>query len=114
MQSYKLTFLLLSFFITQHAYSSVNDFDVMCQIFTEANNSSLTWQEKSQYVTENIQQRVTSQNVKDVFTGIRTLPPEVRYDLVKESAQLELKQDWDCPTMQALLSPRDNNNQVND
>ncbi len=111
MQNYKSILFFVLLLATQNACSTSHEFDLMCQIFNEASNTSLSRLEKSQYIFENIDRRISSKIVNDVFTGVLTLDPEVRYDLIKEAAELELKRDWECSSMQILMKPNTDTNQ---
>jgi len=98
---YFCTFFIL-FSLSSHA-SVLEDFDVVCQIFTEAKNTSFDDEKRGAYIEENIISRTSSKEVRDAYYSIFQLSPNERYAIFKESAEHATKKTWDCPAVKELL-----------
>ena len=78
-------------------------FDEICRIYTEAVNSSMKKEQLSDYIFNNVKNRVNVQDALDVHDAIFQLAPAERYGIFKQSAEMSLKRNWDCPAVEALL-----------
>lgn len=85
--------------------SVANDtgFDEICRIYTEAQNSSMTGEQLSTYIFDNVDQRVTLKDARVAHEIIFQLDPPKRYAIFKESAELSLQHPWDCPAVKSLM-----------
>lgn len=86
------------------AYASgVQGFNEICQIYTEAQNSSMKKVQLSNYIFENIKNRVNNKDALDAHDVVFLADPKERYSLFKQSAVVSLKKNWDCPAMKKLM-----------
>ncbi len=98
---YFCTFFIL--FSTSLLASEVEDFDVACQIFTEAKNTGFDKEKRSDYIEENIKTRTSSKKLRDTYDVIFNVSPDKRYTIFKKSAEHATKKLWDCPAAKELL-----------
>ncbi len=84
--------------------SEVEDFDVACQIFTEAKNTGFDKEKRSAYIEENIKTRTSSKELRDTYNIIFNVSPEERYTIFKKSAEHATKKPWDCLAAKELLN----------
>ncbi len=98
-----IIFIVLFFFANSAVSSKIHDFDVICQIFTEAQNSSFNKEQLNRYIEENVKDRIRSKDVKDAYYSIFHLVPEKRYAIFKQAAELTLKREWDCQAAKKLI-----------
>ena len=89
--------------ITAYAVDNKSDFDLICQIYTEAKNSSMTKEHLSNYIFDNVENRVKSSDALEAHTAVFNLEPTKRYPIFKESAEYSLKQKWDCDAIKDLM-----------
>lgn len=94
-----LAFLMFSPVLAEQ----VNDFDVACQIFTEAKNTTFNREQRSAYVEDNLKDRVSDKYVLDTYYLVFHLEPAERYKVFKASAEEHLKSSWDCAAAKSLL-----------
>jgi hypothetical protein len=80
-----------------------NGFDVICQIYTEAINSSMSKDQLRNYIFDNVENRVKSIDALEAHVAVFNLPPEKRYPIFKESAEYSLKNKWDCVAIKSLM-----------
>ena len=78
-------------------------FDEICRIYTEAKNSSLTKQQLSDYLNDNVSKRVSEEDALTLHSIIPQVSPSERYKIFKESVEMSLKRKWDCAAMKALM-----------
>lgn len=78
-------------------------FDEICRIYTEAKNSSLTKQQLSNYLNDNVSKRVSDKDALDLHNVIPQVSPSDRYKIFKESVEMSLKKQWDCAAMKAIM-----------
>jgi len=83
--------------------SEVEDFDVACQIFTEAKNTGFDDEKRGAYIEENILARTSSKELRDTYYVIFQVAPNERYAIFKQSAEHATKKQWDCPAVKELL-----------
>ncbi len=101
--------LILILLLSMHsivAFSvEATGFGEICKIYTEAKNSSITMskEELSHYVFENIKNRVNSKDALSVHDAVFGLAPSKRYSLVKEAAEHSLKRTWNCKAMKDMM-----------
>lgn len=98
---YFCTFFIL--FSTSLYASEVEDFEVACQIFTEAKNTGFDKEKRSAYIEKNINARTSSKELKDTYNIIFNVSPNERYTLFKKSAEHATKKSWNCPAAKTLL-----------
>ena len=94
-------FILLA---TNASASEVEDFDIACQIFTEAKNTVFDNEIRSAYIEENIKNRTKSKELRDTYNVIFNASPEDRYRIFKDTAEHITKKSWDCPAAKALFT----------
>lgn len=82
---------------------SSTGFDIICQIYTEAKNSSMTKEQLSDYIFSNVDKRVKSKDALEAHSAVFNLEPAKRYPIFKASAEYSLKQKWGCPAIKVLM-----------
>ena len=99
-----LAIFVLIYSCSNFSYAT-NDmgFDEICRIYTEAVNSGLKKEQLSDYIFNNVKQRVNVKEALEVHDMIFQLAPAERYKIFKQSAELSLKRSWDCPAVKALM-----------
>jgi len=101
----KLAIYLVFFIYTPLACSSNNTgFDEICSIYTEAINSSMPKEQRSEYVFDNIAKRVNSIDALEAHSGVFNLDITIRYSVFKKAAEMSLKRSWDCDAVRRLMS----------
>ena len=98
--------VLITFFLTYSICAYAEDtagFDEICKIYTEAKNSSMPKRQLSDYIFDNIEQRVTSVDALEAHGAVFNLEPARRYSIFKQSAELSLKRDWNCEAVKELM-----------
>ena len=83
--------------------AQTSGFDEVCQIYNEAQNSSLTKQQLSDYLNDNVSKRVKDKDAVTLHSIIPQVSPSERYKAFKESVELFLKRKWDCAAMKELM-----------
>ena len=83
--------------------AQTSGFDEVCRIYTEAQNSSLTKKQLSDYLNDNVAKRVRDRDAVTAHSIIPQVSPSERYKVFKESVELFLKRKWDCAAMKALM-----------
>ena len=78
-------------------------FDEICRIYTEAKNSSMSIEELSEYIFDNVKKRVSSTDALQAHDAVFQADPAVRYKLFKESAEYSLKREWDCAVIREVM-----------
>lgn len=100
----KLILIILSFlFSIGSIQAQESGFDEVCRIYTEAKNSSLTKQQLSDYLNDNVTSRVSDKDALELHDVIRQVTPSERYKIFKESVEMSLKRKWDCAAMKTLM-----------
>lgn len=100
----KSIIILLFCLYSTNAYSADKaGFDEICKIYTESVNSSMTKEQLSDYIFDNIKNRVNLADALDAHNAIFNLEPAKRYSIFKQSAEFSLKHSWDCEAMKSLL-----------
>lgn len=97
------TLIFLLFLSFNAMASEETSFDEICRIYTEARNSSMTGEQMSTYIFDNVDQRVASKDAREAHEVIFQLDPTERYDIFKQSAELVLQHPWDCPAVKNLM-----------
>ncbi len=104
MFKHALGILIIIWTCTNISYAETDaGFDEICRIYTEAVNSSMKNEQLSDYIFKNIQKRVNNKDALDVHDMIFQLAPAERYKIFKQSAEMSLKRNWDCPAVKQLL-----------
>jgi len=98
-----ITLLLGLNSISAFAIDNISGFDVICQIYTEANNSSMTKEQLNNYIFDNVESRVKSIDAIEAHTAVFNLEPKKRYPIFKESAEYSLKKKWNCDAIKLLM-----------
>lgn len=100
----KSILILLSFLLNIGIIQAQESgFDEVCRIYTEAKNSSLTKQQLSDYLNDNVAKRVSNKDALALHDVIPQVSPSERYKIFKESVEISLKTTWDCSAMKALM-----------
>ena len=85
------------------AIDNNSGFDLICQIYTEAKNSSMTKEQINNYIFDNVENRVKTIDAIEAHTAVFNLEPKKRYPIFKESAEYSLKKKWDCNAVKLLM-----------
>ncbi len=97
-----LTLFIIMFPIS--AYSAdIAGFNEICNIYTEAQNSSMSREQISDYIQNNIQARVQSVDALDAHGAVFQLEPANRYSIFKKSAEISLKHSWYCDAVKNFM-----------
>ncbi len=91
---------------TSFAEDNNQDYDVICRVYTEAYNTNMPISTLSQYILENIDKRVQSEDAKEAHDAVMHAVAETRYNLFKVSAEHTLKRTWDCKAMSVIMKKR--------
>ena len=84
--------------------NSREDFNTICEIFTEAQNSSFTDEQLSTYIESNVKARVSNKDALNAYTLMFHVDISERYDIFKKSAEFSTGKEWDCTTMKQQMS----------
>lgn len=104
MLKYTLTILLMISSYSNIAHANNNmGFDEICRIYTGAVNSSMKKEQLSEYIFSNVKKRINEKDALDVHDMIFQVTPKERYKIFKQSAELSLKRNWNCPAIKALI-----------
>lgn len=103
-----LTLITIAFIFAMNSFANTkiareNGFNTICQIYTEALNSSMTKDQLSKYIFSNIKNRVTSKDALEAHEAVFQLDPPKRYDIFKQSAKYSLKHHWHCASVETLM-----------
>ena len=98
-----MTLLLGLNSISAFAKDNNSGFDLICQIYTEARNSSMTKEQLNNYIFDNVENRVKSKDAIEAHTAVFNLEPKKRYPIFKESAEYSLKKKWECDAVKFLM-----------
>ncbi len=79
------------------------DFDEVCRIYTEANNSNMSIEAASLYIFDNVKKRVNSVDVLQAHEAVMHAFGNDRYALFKGSAEHVLVRNWDCAAMKFMM-----------
>lgn len=101
----KKSVLVLIFVLTHAGNIQANEagFNEICQIYTEAKNSSMAKDQLNNYINDNVAKRISEKDAIITHSIIYQVTPAERYKIFKESAEHSLKRKWDCPAMKALM-----------
>jgi len=66
-------------------------------------NSSMTKLQLSDYVNNNINERVSDKDAVTTHSIIFQVSPDERYKIFKESAEYSLKRKWECAAIKELM-----------
>ena len=80
-----------------------NGFVTICDIYTEAINSSMNKEQLSDYIFSNIKNRISDKDALEAHDVIFQLEPAKRYLIFKESAEYSLKKSWNCESVKKLM-----------
>ena len=78
----------------------------ICQIYTAALDSHMNIEQMSDYIFSSVAQRVKSNDALDAHEAVMQLDASRRYNIFKQSAELSLKHNWDCPAMKKVMAIR--------
>ena len=81
----------------------VNDFDLACNIFTEALALNTSEKQQANYVREQLKLRAQAQDALATFNTLPMVAPGERYTLFKESAEHYTQTPWNCEMGKQLL-----------
>lgn len=100
----KITLAIIISIISITAFSAEKTgFDEICKIYTEAKNSSMTKEELSTYIFENIKNRVKSKDALEAHEAVFNLGTDKRFSVFKQSAEYSLKHKWECVAVEELM-----------
>ncbi len=97
-----LTVLLFSISISAYAIED-SGFDEICKIYTEAKNSNMPKRQLSDYIFDNIKNRVSSKDALDAHTAVFNLGVDKRFSVFKEIVESSLKRKWECVAVKELM-----------
>ena len=101
------TILIISVLYSHLLYAnSQEDFKTICDIFTEAKNSSFTDVQLSTYIENNVKSRVSNNDALKSYTLMFHVDISERYDIFKKSAEYSTGKEWNCTTMKQLMSKK--------
>lgn len=107
---FRMIFITAALFLasanTRFAENNDRDYDVICHIYTEAYNTNMPISTLSQYILNNINERVHSKDAKEAHEAVMHALAESRYSLFKSSAEHTLKHTWDCKSMELIMDMR--------
>jgi hypothetical protein len=104
MNKQKLTIFAFLLILSIPACSSEQSgFNEICNIYTEAKNSSMGKEQLSEYIFDNVKARVNVKDAIQAHSAIFNLAPQDRYPIFKQSAEHSLKKEWDCLAMKELM-----------
>ncbi len=95
--------LFMAYAFSQENTDSDAGFEIICQIYTEALNSNMTKEQRSNYIFNNIESRVRSKDALEAHDVVFQVDPADRYIIFKQSAKIVLKRDWHCKAVEALM-----------
>jgi len=95
--------LLFILFQSGNLHAEGLGFDEICQIYTEAKNSSMQKKQLNNYINNNIAKRISDKDAVTTHSIIFQVAPPERYKIFKESAEYSLKREWDCASMKTLM-----------
>lgn len=72
------------------------DFKEACGVFEEALALDSEPEVMAKYVQDNLQYRVQSEEVIEIYDAIFLADPAERYKLFKEAAEMNMEGTWDC------------------
>jgi hypothetical protein len=98
--------LMVSVFSTHANADERQEFNEICRIYTEINNSNMSKDVASKYVMANVKERVSSKDALIAHEAIMQAMPDQRYQLFKQSAEWKTGSTWDCDAMKHLLGNR--------
>ncbi len=98
--------LMVSVFSTFANADERQEFNEICRIYTEINNSNMSKDVASKYVMANVKERVSSKDALIAHEAIMQAMPDQRYQLFKQSAEWKTGSTWDCYAMEHLLGTR--------
>lgn len=97
---------IVGVFCATYSYGNINgrhnDFDEICRIYTEIQNSNMSLNTASNYLLKNIEKRVRSNDALVAHSAILEAMSDRRYELFKQSAEEVLGTVWRCPAMESL------------
>lgn len=86
-----------------HAKGEINDFDKICQVYTEAYQEvsflKLSLSDRATYINQKIKQTVQPGNALDTLQLIAQADPNEKYKLLKQAAEMATWRQWDCPAI---------------
>ena len=101
-RQFLLCIIFSTYTITAYALEHTG-FDEICSIYTETVNSSMTKEQRSQYVFDNVEAQVSDVDALDAHGSIFQLDLVKRYSIFKQAAEMSLKRSWDCAAVRALM-----------
>jgi hypothetical protein len=105
MQALLIT-LMISVFSTFSNADERQEFDEICRIYTEINNSNMSKDVASKYVMANVKERAFSKDVLIAHEAIMQAMPDQYYKLFKQSAEWKIGSVWHCDAIEHLPGSR--------
>ena len=85
---------------------TTNDFQAVCTYFQELDRqedvNSLTTEERNKFIVARIEQNIPASAASVSWEAVSYADAEQRYEIFKLGAESELKEDWNCPSMEKL------------
>lgn len=100
-----LVMLLFSLLIVSSvsAESLGADFEEVCGVFEEALSLDSEPEVMARYIRDNLQYRVKSEEVVEIYEAIFLVNPAERYKLFKEAAEMNMEETWDCSAFKVFV-----------
>ncbi len=98
-----IVILLFILFQLGNLHAEGLGFDEICQIYTEAKNSSMQKEQLNDYINNNIAKRISDKDAITTHSIIYQVASPERYKIFKESAEYSLKREWGCASMKTLM-----------
>lgn len=104
---HKITLILISLFVISPALggqSEIGDFETLCTIFGEAIEfESGSIQERADYISEQVDIRISSREVTEIYYALFNVAPGERYNLLAEAAEHYTHEKWNCLPAKQLM-----------
>ena len=88
-----------------HIEMTQNGFDAACNIFEDTESLSYSPEELGNYIGKRLADMSDlpeKNNVISIYHSLFNVKPDNRYNLFKESAEIALQRNWNCPAMKKV------------
>jgi hypothetical protein len=79
------------------------DFTALCSLFEEALSLNADPEVTSQYMQDNLEYRVESDEIIDFYDALFLVAPDERYEVLKQAAESSMDDSWDCPAFNTYV-----------
>jgi hypothetical protein len=103
----KMLLLAVILFFSHAVYAQNGNeagFNEICEVYTAALNSHMNIEKMSDYIFSSIAQRVKSKDALNAHEAVMQLDASQRYKIFRQSAELSLKHNWNCPAMKEVMA----------